>query len=318
MADVKLSPAAQAEFPYGSSVVDVNGGRLHYVDEGPRDAPVLLCVHGNPTWSFYWRRIIAHYSDRFRVVVPDHIGCGRSDKPQGWSYTLAAHVDNLVRLIDHLDLDDITLVVHDWGGAIGMGAGTKRPDRIRRAVVTNTAAFLSEFIPFSIATIRIPIYGPLAVRGFNGFARVATFRASHKPLSDAARDGLLAPYDSWANRIATLRFVQDIPMDPGHRSWPELHRIDTSIGTFADRPMLICWGDDDFCFTPAFRQEWQRRFPAAEVHHWEDVGHYVMEDAPDRLLAAMDDFLARTADAGATAGAPSAESPAPDEVDHAV
>jgi pimeloyl-ACP methyl ester carboxylesterase len=299
MADVKLSPAAQAEFPYTSSVLDVNGGRLTYIDEGDKDAPVVLCVHGNPTWSFYWRRIIGHYKSTHRVVVPDHIGCGRSDKPQGWSYTLAAHVGNLVQLIDTLDLRNITLVVHDWGGAIGMGAATKRPDRIDRIVVTNTAAFRSEFIPFSIATIRIPIYGPLAVRGMNGFARVATIRAVAKPLAPAARDGLLAPYNSWANRIATLRFVEDIPMHPGHRSWAELSRIDESIKMFSDTPMLICWGDDDFCFTPAFRKEWQKRFPAAECHAWEDVGHYVMEDAPERLLEAMDAFLARTANVGA-------------------
>ena len=304
MADVELSPAALAEFPYESSVINVNGGRLHYIDEGDKDAPVVLCVHGNPTWSFYWRRIIAHYSDRYRVIAPDHIGCGRSDKPQGWSYTLAAHVGNLVQLIDTLDLRNITLVVHDWGGAIGMGAATHRPDRIDRIVVTNTAAFRSEFIPFSIATIRIPIYGKLAVRGLNGFARVATFRAVHNKLSEAAKDGLLAPYNSWANRIATLRFVEDIPMNPRHRSWAELTRIDESISVFEDRPMLICWGDDDFCFTPAFREEFQRRFPQAEAHHWEDVGHYVMEDAPERLLEAMDRFLDRdTAPANGVADA---------------
>lgn len=301
MADVKLSPAARAEFPYDSHVLDANGGRLHYIDEGDRDAPVILCVHGNPTWSFYWRRIITHYREQYRVVAVDHIGCGRSDKPQGWSYTLEAHVGNLVQLIDSLDLNNITLVVHDWGGAIGMGAATHRPDRIDRIVFTNTAAYRSEFIPFSIATIRIPLYGQLAVRGLNGFARVATFRAVHKPLSEAAKNGLLAPYNSWANRIATLRFVQDIPMDPSHRSWPELTRIDESIAQFADTPMLICWGDDDFCFTPAFREEFQRRFPHAEAHHWEDVGHYVMEDAPERVLEAMDAFLDRhsTTDSGA-------------------
>lgn len=310
MAEVKLSAAAQAAFPYDSKVLDVNGGRLHYIDEGEPDAPVILCVHGNPTWSFYWRRIIAHYKDSFRVVAPDHIGCGRSDKPQGWSYRLAAHVDNLVRLIDHLDLRNITLVVHDWGGAIGIGAATKRPDRIQRIVVTNTAAFRSDFIPFSISTIRIPVYGQLAVRGLNGFARVATIRAVHKSLSAEAKNGLLAPYNSWANRIATLRFVQDIPMHPGHPTWPELTRIDEAMGQFKDHPILMCWGDDDFCFTPAFREEFQRRYPAAEVHHWEDVGHYVMEDAPDRLLSAMDAFIAHT-DAQ---GAPSDGTP---EVAHA-
>jgi len=293
MVQVHLPPAAQAEFPYSSHTLDVNGGQLAYIDEGPRDAPVILCVHGNPTWSFYWRRIIAEYSDRYRVVVPDHIGCGRSDKPQGWPYRLEGHVDNLLRLIDVLDLNDITLVVHDWGGAIGMGAATQRSERFTRFVVTNTAAFRSDEIPLSISTIRIPIYGQLAVRGLNGFARVATIRAVHDGLAPAAKQGLLAPYDNWKNRIATLRFVQDIPMHPGHPSWTELSRIDESIGNLADKPFLMLWGDDDFCFTPSFREEWQRRFPAAEVHHWDDVGHYVMEDAPDRVIEAMDAFLAR-------------------------
>ncbi|NOY25745.1 MAG: alpha/beta hydrolase [Oligoflexia bacterium] len=193
--------------------------------------------------------------------------------------------------MEWFDFCDIGLVVHDWGGAIGMGMATRLPDRVRSLVVTNTAAFRSVEIPFSIATIRIPIYGALAVRGGNGFARVATWRASHKPLSAVAKAGLLLPYDSWHNRIATLRFVQDIPMKPTHPSWPELSRIDDGLQMLADRPMLICWGDDDFCFTPRFRAEWQRRFPGASVHAWKDVGHYVMEDAPDRTLQAMAAFL---------------------------
>lgn len=287
----RLPAAVRAAYPWTGQLRDADGGRQHFLDQGPRDAPVLLCVHGNPTWSFYWRRIVADLSDRFRVVVPDHIGCGLSDKPQDWPYRLAGHVDNLVGLVEQLDLRDITLIVHDWGGAIGMGMATRLPDRIRRVVVTNTAAFRSTEIPFSIATIRIPLYGQLAVRGFNGFARVATIRAVAKPLDPVAKAGLLAPYDSWDNRIATLRFVQDIPMKPDHPSWAELSRIDDGIGRFSDRPMLICWGDDDFCFTPSFRKEWQRRFPDAQVHAWADVGHYVMEDAPDRFMQQLREFL---------------------------
>lgn len=299
----QLSASARNEYPWTGKVLNANGGRQHVVDEGPSDAPVILCVHGNPTWSFYWRKVVSRYSDHYRVVVPDHIGCGMSDKPQGWPYRLEGHVDNLVNIIDTLDLHNITLMVHDWGGAIGMGAATKRPDRIRRIVVTNTAAFHSTEIPFSIATCRIPVYGPLAVRGFNGFARVATIRAANKPLSAAAKSGLLAPYNSWANRIATLRFVEDIPLAPDHPSWRELGRIDDSIGIFADTPMTICWGDADFCFTPSFRKEWERRFPSAEVHHWEDVGHYVIEDAPDRFFAVVDSFFARHPLDGAAADA---------------
>ena len=285
------SPALRAAYPWTGKTLDVNGGRMHYIDEGPRDAPVLLCVHGNPTWSFYWRRIIERFSDRFRVVVPDHIGCGLSDKPQDWPYRLEGHVDNLRHLVETLDLRDIRLVVHDWGGAIGMGVATKRRDRFSAFVVTNTAAFRSQRIPFSIATCKLPLYGPLAVRGFNGFARVATLRAVAKPLDPVAQEGLLYPYGNWADRIATLRFVQDIPMSPTHPSYEELTRIENGLSQLKDKPMLLLWGEQDFCFSPAFREEWQRRFPAAESHPWGDVGHYVMEDAPDRVLEAMTVFM---------------------------
>lgn len=279
-------------YPWTGHHLDVDGGRLHYLDEGPRDAPVLLCVHGNPTWSFYWRAVVRRFAGRYRVVVPDHVGCGLSDKPQAWTYRLSDHVGNLRRLVEHLDLRGVTLVVHDWGGAIGMGVATLLPERFVRFVVTNTAAFRSEEIPFSIATVKLPIYGPLAVRGLNGFARVATVRATKKGLSREAKRGLLLPYGSWHDRIATLRFVQDIPMKPGHPSWEELGRIEQGLAGLADRPMLLCWGDDDFCFTPSFRAQWQRRFPEAQVHAWPDVGHYVMEDAPDRTLDAMQAFFA--------------------------
>jgi pimeloyl-ACP methyl ester carboxylesterase len=278
-------------YPWTGHHLDVDGGRMHFLDEGPRDAPVLLCVHGNPTWSFYWRALVSHFSGEYRVIVPDHVGCGLSDKPADWGYRLAQHVDNLDALIGHLGLQEITLVVHDWGGAIGMGVATRSPERFSRFVVTNTAAFLSTRIPPSIAVVKLPGFGALAVRGCNAFARAATVRAVHKPLSAEAKAGLLYPYGSWADRIATLRFVQDIPLGPRHPSHAALADIDAGLAKLKDHPMLMCWGDDDFCFTPAFRAEWERRFPDAQSLHWGDVGHYVMEDAPERVLAAMDDFL---------------------------
>ncbi len=286
-----LPSEVRAVYPWTGHLLDVNGGRMHYLDEGPRDGPVMLCVHGNPTWSFYWREIVAHYSDRYRVIVPDHVGCGLSDKPQEWDYRLAQHVANLQMLVDHLDLQDITMVVHDWGGAIGMGVATRYPGRFARFVVTNTAAFLSRAIPPSIAVVKVPGFGALAVRGGNAFARAATFRAVSRPLSSEAKAGLLFPYGSWADRIATLRFVQDIPLAEKHPSYAMLASIDEGLSCLTEHPMLLCWGDDDFCFTPAFRAEWERRFPAAQSLHWSGVGHYVMEDAPDAVLQAMDAFL---------------------------
>jgi len=289
-----VPPDLAAAYPWSGTWLDVDGGRMHYLDEGPRDAPVMLALHGNPTWSFYWRALIKNFSDRYRVVVPDHIGCGLSDKPQGWPYRLAGHIGNVERLVDHLGLKDITFVLHDWGGAIGMGAAGRRPELARRFIVTNTAAFRSERIPFSIAACKWPIYGPLAVRGFNGFARVATLRASAKGLSPAAKKGLLFPYSSWASRIATLRFVEDIPMDASHPSWSTLGAVEDDLEKLRDRPMLLIWGEKDFCFDASFREEWQRRFPEAQALSLNDVSHYVMEDAPERALEAMERFLERS------------------------
>jgi haloalkane dehalogenase len=280
-------------YPYDSHYLDVDGGRMHYLDEGPRDGDVIVAVHGNPTWSFYWRRLIDAFRETHRVVVMDHIGCGLSDKPQDWPYRLANHRDNLLQLVEHLGLEKISLVVHDWGGAIGMAMAAKAPERISRLIVTNTAAFRSQEIPFSIATCRWPVFGPLMVRGLNAFARAAILRAAQTRLPRPVRDGLVLPYDSWANRIATLRFVEDIPLREDHPSYDALLQTEEGLAQFAGRPVLICWGDGDFCFTDSFRAEWQRRFPDAEVHAWPEVGHYVMEDAHTRVIPLVQDFFER-------------------------
>lgn len=281
-----------ALYPFEGRRFEQPGGVMHYLDEGPREGPPVVCVHGNPTWSFYWRRLVLALRDRFRVIVPDHLGCGLSDKPQtGFSYRLSDHVENLGRLLAHLRVRDATLVVHDWGGAIGMGAATRAPERASRFVVTNTAAFRSARIPLSIASVKIPGFGALAVRGLNAFARAATLRATEKGLAPEVKRGLLFPYDAWSSRIATLRFVEDIPLHARHPSYPTLVDIEAGLSGLRDRPMLLLWGDADWCFGPPFRREWQRRFPEAEVEVWPDVGHYVMEDAADRVIARVRPFL---------------------------
>jgi len=277
-------------YPYTGKYLDVDGGKLHYLDEGDSEGPVLLALHGNPTWSFYWRALIEAFPNH-RVVIPDHIGCGLSDKPQEWDYRLAQHISNVQALIDHLALKDIRLMVHDWGGAIGMGVATATPDNFSKLIITNTAAFLSPRIPTTIAMCRIPFLGSLMVRGGNAFARVATFRATYSGLKKPVKEGLLFPYDSWKNRIATHRFVVDIPMKPSHPSYTTLQGIENRLSLLQDKPMMLLWGDDDFCFSPHFRKRWMEFFPQAAVHAWDDVGHYVMEDAPDRVIPLVREFL---------------------------
>ncbi len=255
----------------------------------------MLLVHGNPTWSFYWRNLISGLSGKYRVVAVDHIGCGLSDKPAGYAYRLAQHADNLARFVERLDLDDVTLVAHDWGGAIGLAAALQADARYRRFVMFNTAAFRSRRIPWRIRVCRTPIVGKLAVQGLNAFARAALVMAvAHRErMTPAVRAGLLAPYDSWAHRRAIYRFVLDIPLSPRHPSYAALAELERGLPRLASRPWMFIWGMRDWCFTPAFLDRFLEFVPAAEVHRLADAGHYVVEDAHERIVPLVKDFCRR-------------------------
>lgn len=282
----------RALYPFDSHELRIDGLRYHYLDEGQGEP--LLLVHGNPTWSFYWREIVKALRGRYRLIVPDHIGCGLSDKPQLYHYRLAKHVGNLRRLIAHLGLEQITLLAHDWGGAIGLGAATAEPERFSRLVLFNTAAFRSGEMPWRIRVCRTPLLGRLAVQGLNGFARAATWMAVEKRerMTAEVRAGLLAPYDSWANRIATHRFVLDIPLSAAHPSYENLLNIERRLELLRDRPKLFVWGMRDWCFTPKFLVRFLEFFPEAEVERLADAGHYVVEDAYERIVPRLETFLA--------------------------
>lgn len=279
------------EYPFDSHFAEIDGRLIHYIDEGSGE--VLLCVHGNPTWSFAWRSIVRHFSDRYRVIAIDHLGCGMSDKPQDGDYCLDGHIQNLQSLIEHLGLSNITLLAHDWGGAIGMGTAGRMPEWFSRFVLFNTGAFRSPLIPLRIAVCRIPFFGTFALRGLNGFSRAAITMAveKHDRMTAAVRNGYLAPYDSWANRVAVNRFVKDIPLRASHPSWQTLIDVEEGLEQFVDHPMLLVWGERDWCFTTDFLEEFERRFPNAETLRIPDAGHYVFEDAPEVFLPRIDEFL---------------------------
>ncbi len=281
-----------AEYPFASRHISLDGLRYHFIDEGPREAPPLLFVHGNPTWSFAWRNLVSTLSPRYRCIAVDHIGCGLSDKPQQYAYTLDQHIRNLCTLVESLDLPNITLVAHDWGGCIGMGAAGRLPNRFARFVLMNTAAFRSTRMPFRIAVCRWPVLGAIGVRGFNLFARAALKMAvNNHALPAEVRRGLLAPYDSWADRIAIHRFVQDIPLSAKHPTYGTLVEVEESLAQQTGKPMLLAWGMRDWCFTPAFLAEWRQRFPAAEVREFADAGHYLFEDEAEELAVAVGKFI---------------------------
>ncbi|MEN6450238.1 MAG: alpha/beta fold hydrolase [Thermoguttaceae bacterium] len=282
-------------YPFASRELLLGGQRCHYVDEG--DGDVLLLVHGNPTWSFYWREIIRALRDRYRVIAVDNIGCGLSAKPspRDYSFRLAQRVADLNELIEKLDLRKITLVAHDWGGGIGMGAAVAAPDRFARFVLMNTAAFRAPKCPWAINLCRLPGFGPVAVQGLNLFVRRALKTTVCKPerLTPAVRAGYLAPYDTWANRAAVLRFVLDIPMSASHPTFQTLIDIENGLPQFAGRPICLFWGMQDWCFTPAFLDRFLEYFPRAEVHRLANAGHYIVEDAHEQIAPLMANFLER-------------------------
>ena len=279
-------------YPFSSHILQLEKLSYHYLDEGLGNEPLLM-LHGNPTWSFYFRDLILGLKNSYRCVVPDHIGMGKSEKPQHYPYTLSQHIDNLDKLVDHLKLNNITLVVHDWGGAIGMGFAVRYPELIKRLVIFNTAAFLSRKIPLSLRLCRLPGFGSFAIRGFNAFARCAIQWACKKQerMTEEVRAGYLEPYDNFANRVATLRFVQDIPMSPDSPSYSVVQYIEENLKLFQNHPVKIIWGAHDFVFNDHFLNRWKEVFPQSEVHRIEDAGHYVVEDAHEIILPMLKEFF---------------------------
>ncbi len=274
-------------YPFKSHFLQMGENNLHYVDEGSGQ-PILM-LHGNPTWSFYYRNLIQTFSPKFRTVVPDHMGCGLSDKPQNFEYTLETHIQNTYQLIRFLELKKIILIVHDWGGAIGFGLVTRYPELFDKIVILNTAAFTSEHIPKRINFLKGK-FGEFLTRKFNLFAWPATFMTTKKTLPRMIKDGYLMPYDSWDNRIAVAKFVQDIPMEMTHPSFQTLKDIEDKLQSLP-HPKLILWGGRDFCFNRHFFEKWVELYPEADAHWYSEAGHYVLEDALEDVSLKIWDFI---------------------------
>ncbi|MGV3527024.1 MAG: alpha/beta fold hydrolase [Candidatus Sericytochromatia bacterium] len=279
---------------------DLQGLKLHYLDQGQGD-PVVM-VHGNPSWSLYYRNLVEALSPSYRCIVPDHIGCGFSDKPDDsrYTYTLSRRIDDLEALLAHLGVNQrITLVMHDWGGLIGMGFATRHPEMIERLVILNTAAFDlppgKNGIPPLLRFCRDTRAGAWLIENANAFSVAASWLGcTAHPMNAALRAAYQLPYKSRKERIATLRFIQDIPLNPNDPAHATLLGVQERLSLFKDTPALIAWGLKDPVFDADYLAEWERRMPQAEVHRYPHAGHYILEDMQADLIPKIQAFLKRT------------------------
>lgn len=286
-------------YPFESHFINRNGLAYHYLDEGAGDP--MLMLHGNPTWSFFYRELVKAFASQFRTIVPDHMGCGLSDKPtdKAYDFRLKSRISDLDALMTHLKPGKkITLIVHDWGGMIGLTWALDHLEQIQRIVILNTSGFLppaQKPIPVRLKLIRnIPAFGAPAVLGLNLFVQGALWMAPRKMLNSRVRTGLAAPYRrSVRNRLATLKFVQDIPLYPKDPSYAIVAATDRRLHRLSQIPMLIIWGAHDFVFDRDYFDEWRRRFPNAETHYLNDAGHYLLEDAPETCIQLIRNFIHR-------------------------
>lgn len=292
-------------YDFTSHHLEVRPGiRMHYLDEGPRDGEVVVMLHGNPSWSYYWRHLVHGLRDRWRCIVPDHIGMGLSDKPDDrpiatprYDYTLRSRVDDLSTLLEGIGITGpVTLAVHDWGGLIGFSWALGHPSRVKRLVILNTAAFpmpAAKTMPWQLSLGRDYFLGEVLIRGANAFAEGAARIGVARPMPRDVRRAYVAPYDSWRNRLAVIRFIQDIPLGSGDRAWPLLDAVGRALPSFASRPAFIGWGLKDFVFDHHFLDRFRADLPQAEVMAFEDAAHYVLEDKHEVLVPAIRGFLDR-------------------------
>ena len=277
----------QQLFPFDSHFADVEGARVHYIDEGA--GPVVVCLHGNPTWSFLYRHIVRGLSDRFRCIALDYPGFGLSTAPPGYGYTAAEHARVVQGFVEQLDLRDMTLMVQDWGGPIGFSVATRQPERFRAFVIGNTWAWpvagdrtfewfskiLGSEAAGGLLVKRADIFVNLFMRG--GIRR--------KKLSPAERAMYKRPHPNPQSRVPVHVMPREIL--GAHALLADVER---GLERVAGKPALIVWGDKDQAFREPQRRRWERTFANHRTVVLRGAAHYIQEDAPDEIVAAIKDW----------------------------
>lgn len=273
----------RAQYPFPTRSLAVDGGRMSYVDVG--EGPVVVLVHGTPSWSWEWRALIADLSRDHRVIAPDHVGFGLSEKPSDWEGTPAAHSANLGRLLDHLAVTDVTLGVHDFGGPIGLGWAVDHPERVSRLVVLNTWMWAEPKARNVSRFVSGPIGRFLYLQRNFSARRLVPMTMRARPSDDVLRH-YTHPFAEAGSRLGPWRLGVELA---GSAAWYEERWA--KIGAIAEKPALLVWGADDTTFGAAELSRWQATLKDARTVTLPGVGHFPQEEAPAAVVSAVRAFL---------------------------
>lgn len=286
--------ARYKDYPFVSRYAEVCGYRMHYLDEG--QGPVVVLLHGNPTWSYYYRHLIRTLRERFRVIAPDHIGCGLSEHPRDVSFRAADRMQHLEQLFAQLGLTSYSMVMHDWGGPIGSGVAVRHPEALQRIVYLNTTLTETESLPAIIKNAAHPLLGRFITQYSMQFLRLTTTVGAARGLDRETRAGYYAPYRSIADRKAIWDFVADIPFSASHPTHEQMSILAEKLPLLREVPTLILWGLKDPCFHRGMLDKVAIHFPQAEIHEYPNASHLVLEDERDDVCRRIEQFLSGGSD----------------------
>jgi len=275
--------------PFKSHYATISGHQMHYLDEG--SGPVIIMLHGNPTWCFYFRTLIDRLKTEYRVIAPDYIGCGLSDRPAKKLYRATDRIQQVEDLIKHLGIEKYSLIMHDWGGPIGTGVAIRNIPALEKIVYLNTTLTETEALPGIIRMAATPIIGKYLTKTSKKFLKLTTGLGAAKKLPKRIKEGYLYPYKTAAERAAIWGFVADIPFDSNHPTYAEMMNIAEKLPLLRNTPVHIIWGLKDPCFHREMLSKVARHFPQAKVHEIPDASHLVLEDAPDEVGESIENFL---------------------------
>ncbi len=285
---LRLPTEFKNEFKVESSFFSIDEHSMHYIEKGEGEQTVIM-LHGNPTWVYYYRFLQSELSKNFKTYSIDHLNCGLSSRSKKF-WRLKDRIEHVLKFIKEKDLKNITLVGHDWGGAIATGVAVEVEERVNNLVLMNTACFFSLDIPKRIAICRLPVIGTFLNQTMNGFLKASFLMATSKGLNTKEKEMYTLPYKSSDLRQGIDNFVSDIPMEKDHPTREKLDHVEMKARAFK-KPVLLLWGAKDFCFNLGFYEKIKTIFPHAEKRLFKDGNHYILEDKKDECIELIKRFI---------------------------